>query len=294
MVMNDDNRIETECMSQSRPCFSVAMSVYGKDNSEWLDAALASVLRQTVPPSEIVMVVDGPIKDDIDRVLRKYHRLCTESACKLIEIRFAENRGLGNAMQIAVNSCTHELIARMDSDDIALPNRFELQLERFSGDQDLSICGGQIEEFFRDPESIVGKRIVPTEDVAIKEYMKRRCPFNHMTVMFRKHEVLSAGGYKEWFYNEDYFLWIRMATANCKFANLNKTLVKVRVSEDMYGRRGGIQYFKSEIGIQRLMLNNGIINRYVFLSNCIKRFILQVMLPNRVRGWVFRAFARSK
>ena len=209
-------------------------------------------------------------------------------------IRFDENRGLGEALKIAVENCSYELVARMDSDDIAVSNRFELQLCTFMSHPEVSILGGQIEEFIRTPDDVVGKRKVPQSDAELKEFMKRRCPFNHMTVMFKRADVLEVGNYQDWFWNEDYYLWIRMAMAEMKFHNLPETLVHVRVGADMYARRGGNKYFQSEIGIQKFMLENHVIGYMTFLANCGKRFIIQKVLPNNLRGWVFKRFARSK
>lgn len=275
------------------PPFSVAISVYAKDKAEWFDTALASILNQTEKPSEIVLVIDGPVPDKIHNVIKKYEKNCGEEL-KLRVISFPENRGLGEALKAAVESCSYELIARMDSDDIAVNNRFELQLERFLSETDIDICGGQIEEFIDHPSNIVGKRVVPETDKIIKIYMQKRCPFNHMTVMFRKSAVLRAGNYQDWFWNEDYYLWIRMALNGSRFANIPETLVKVRVGKDMYARRGGDKYFKSELGIQRLMFKKGLINRKTFISNCIKRYIVQKMMPNSIRAWVFKRFARTR
>ncbi|MCR5798006.1 MAG: glycosyltransferase [Eubacterium sp.] len=208
-------------------------------------------------------------------------------------IRFPENRGLGEALKVAIENCTFELIARMDSDDISVPRRFESQLKIFTRDDDIDICGGQIDEFIDSPSNVVGRRLVPETDEELKAYMKKRCPFNHMTVMYKKSAVIDAGNYQDWFWNEDYYLWIRMALKNQKFANLPDALVNVRVGKDMYARRGGGKYFKSEIGIQKLMLEKGLIDRPTYISNCAKRFIVQKILPNSVRGWVFKTFARS-
>lgn len=275
------------------PPFSVAMCVYGKDNPEWFDVALESVLIQTVKPAEIVLVVDGPVPDGIQHIIDKYTEICNSGGILLQVIRFSENRGLGKALQVAVENCNHELIARMDSDDIAVKNRFELQLQKFKH-ENIDICGGQIDEFIDDPSNVIGRRLVPVSDAELKVFMKKRCPFNHMTVMYKKSAVLNAGNYQDWFWNEDYFLWIRMALKKQIFSNLPETLVNVRVGKDMYARRGGDKYFKSEVGIQKLMLKNGLIDRPTYMSNCTKRFIVQKMLPNSVRGWVFKIFAREK
>ena len=149
-------------------------------------------------------------------------------------------------------------------------------------------------EFIGEPVNIVGRREVPLTNEEIYEYMKSRCALNHVTVMFRKESVLKAGNYQDWFWNEDYYLWVRMMMTGCKFANIPDIAVNVRSGADQYARRGGKKYFKSEIGIKKLMLENGMISKKEYLINYIERFIIQRLMPNSVRGWVFRTFARKK
>lgn len=273
------------------PPFSVAMSVYGKDKAEWFDIALASIIHQTVGPSEIVLVVDGPVPDSIHQVIHKYHSLCkTEVLFRVIQLPV--NKGLGTALKIAVQECSFELVARMDSDDIAVSNRFEQQLSIFAENEDIDIVGGDIQEFIGSPKEKAGKRMVPKVDKDIKEYLRRRCPFNHMTVMYKKSIVLEVGNYQHLFWNEDYWLWIRMAQKGCMMANTGTILVNVRVGEEMYQRRGGRKYFKSEKFLQSYMLKHGMISYGEYIGNLVKRYIVQIILPNRIRGWVFRKFAR--
>ena len=155
------------------------------------------------------------------------------------------------------------------------------------------ICGGDISEFIGESDNVVGKRSVPQSDAEIKEYMKTRCAMNHVSVMFKRETVLAVGNYIDWFWNEDYYLWIRMQLANCRFANTGTVLVNVRSGEDMYRRRGGDKYFKSEKGLQDYMLAHGMIGRGTYCVNVLKRFIVQKVLPNTLRGWVFRTFARE-
>ena len=206
----------------------------------------------------------------------------------------AENKGLGNALRLATESCKYSLIARMDSDDIAVEDRFEQQLKRFILQPELDIVGGDINEFIDEASNFVGRRIVLTENIQIYENIKKRCPMNHMTVMFRSETVKSAGGYIDWHYNEDYYLWIRMIQHGAVFANTGTVLVNVRVGEEMYKRRGGYRYFKSEAKIQKYMLKNHIIGFPRFVINVSERFILQVLMPNGLRGWAFKKFARSQ
>lgn len=271
-------------------CFSVAMCVYGGDNAENFDVAVQSILNQTVSPSEVVLVVDGPIDRTLNDVIEKYER----NFLLFKVLRLQENGGLGNALRIAVDNCSYELIARMDSDDIALPNRFEEQLRIFKSNPNLDIVGADISEFIGAEDNVVGYRRLPTQDLEIKKYLKHRCPFNHMTVMYKKCAVQQAGGYIDWFWNEDYYLWIRMLEQGAHFANTGTVLVNVRVGTDMYARRGGKEYFQSEVKLQKYMLNKKIIGYGTYCSNIVKRWIVQRCLPNSVRGWVFRKLARSK
>lgn len=268
--------------------FSVSMCVYGKDNPAWFETAVESILNQTAKPDEVVLVVDGPVPDALNQIIEKYEALDFFRV-----IRFAENQGHGNARRAGLEACTHELVALMDADDISRPDRFEKQLARFGEDSSLSIVGGNIAEFIDTPENVVGFRIVPTTDEAIKAYMKKRCPFNQVTVMFKKSDVQAVGGYIDWFWEEDYYLWLRMYLAGQGFANVDGVLVDVRVGKEMYQRRGGRKYFKSEAKLQKFMLKNKIIGFGTYFMNVTKRLIVQVLLPNRLRGWVFQKFARK-
>ncbi|WP_303804517.1 glycosyltransferase [Ruminococcus flavefaciens] len=270
--------------------YSVLMSVYKNEDPRYLTIALNSMIKQTIQPDEIVLVEDGPLTDGLYLVIGKF----VKKYPNLFKIVVNEmNLGLGLALRKGLCACSNELVARMDTDDVAGKIRCEKQLAFFKENPDVDIVGGQIEEFIGDISNVVGKRIVPLNDTELKEYSKVRCPFNHMTVMFKKSVVIDAGNYMDLHYDEDYYLWIRMMELGAKFANLESVLVKVRVSEDMYNRRGGLSYFKSEFWLEKYKLNHGIIDIVKFASNSIKRLIVQVMIPNSIRGWVFRTFARE-
>lgn len=285
--MNND----ADLVKNEYPPFSVAMSVYKNDNPIFFDRALQSITEnQKVMPTEIVIIVDGPVDEKINAVIEKY----SEKYGNLNVIRLDKNAGLGNALKLAIENAKYELIARMDSDDVSAPNRFEQQLEIMTKNSAVDIVGGDISEFIGDENNIVAKRKVPILDKEIKEYLKTRCPFNHMTVMYKRSAVLKSGNYIDLFYNEDYWLWIRMVENNCIMANTGTILVNARVGEDMYKRRGGKQYFNSEMFLQKYMLKNGIINLPTFVLNSSKRFVVQMLLPNAIREWVFKTFARTK
>lgn len=286
------SEIGTICIDEV-PSFSVAISVYHKDNAEWFDIALSSIVHQSMQPNEIVLVVDGPVSDDIQSVIRKYEIVCQSKKILYNVVYQDVNKGLGKCLNIAVQKARNEIIARMDSDDIASYQRFEKEVRSFMEDPELSIVGSYITEFIGDPSNIVAKRECPTESSAIYKYMKTRCGFNHMTVMFKRKDVLRVGNYQHWHYNEDYYLWIRMALAGCKMKNLGEYLVNVRVGKDMYRRRGGWQYFQSEFNLQRYMLANHFIGYVKFIYNTACRFIIEVALPNSFREFIFKRFLRK-
>ncbi len=272
-----------------RQKFSVAMCVYGGDDPRWFVQAVDSILNQTAVPHEVVLVVDGPVPEALDQIICSY-----EQNPVFRVVRLAENQGHGNARRASLANCSNELVALMDADDLSVPDRFEKQLAMFAADPDVDIVGGMIDEFVETPAEIVGARHVPCTDEEIKGYLKTRCPMNQVTVMFKKSSVDAVGGYVDWYNDEDYYLWVRMHLAGMKFANTPDMLVHVRVGADMYRRRGGMRYFKSEAKLQKYMWKKGVIGFGTYAVNVVKRLIVQVLLPNRIRGWVFKAFARSK
>lgn len=272
--------------------FSVCTSVYKNDSAEFVRTALDSMLvNQSVKPTEIVLVQDGPVPNELAAVLTEYESYYPEV---MHIIRLEKNGGLGNALKLGVENAKFGLCARMDSDDICIPDRFEKQLAYLEAHPECDIVGGQMTEFIDKPDNIIGRRDVPLTNEEIYQFMKNRCALNHVTVMFRKEAVLKVGNYQDWFWNEDYYLWVRMMMNHSVFANIPDVAVNVRSGADQYARRGGKKYFDSEIGIKKLMLKNDMITKKEYIVNYVERFIIQLMLPNSVRGWVFRKFARQQ
>ena len=271
--------------------FSVCTSVYKNDNPEYVQIALDSMLvHQTVKPDELIIVRDGPLSEDLEKLLKCYESTYSD----IIKVmRLEENKGLGNALRLGVEAAKYDIIARMDSDDVSAPDRFEKQIAYMEAHPDCDVLGGQITEFIDDEPNIVGKRVVPCEHEDIVTWLKGRCPFNHVSVTMLRSRILAVGNYMDWHFNEDYYLWIRMAEAGYKFANLPDTLVNVRVGKDMYARRGGWKYFKSEKGLQDYMLQHGIISLPRYLYNVAGRFAVQVAMPNWLRGFVFQKLFRK-
>lgn len=174
-------------------------------------------------------------------------------------IRLDKNSGHAIARQIGLDAAKYNYIAIMDSDDIAVADRFEKQMSYIEAYPEVDALGGQIDEFIGEPSNVVGTRNVPLTDGEIKTYLKSRCPMNLVTVMLKKDAVKKAGGYIDWYCEEDYYLWVRMTEQGMNFANLPDNLVNVRVGEEMYQRRGGLKYFKSEAKLQNYMYSKGII-----------------------------------
>lgn len=269
--------------------FSVVISVYKNDKPEFVKTALDSItILQSRQPNEVVLVVDGPIPDQLSLLIKSY-----EDNPLFNVIRLPENRGLGNALRVGVDAARYEIIARMDSDDISAPDRFEKQIAFMEANPDCDVVGGQITEFIDSENNIVGKREVPCKNEEIFMWLKVRCPFNHVSVTMLRSRVIAVGNYLDWHFNEDYYLWIRMTLAGYKFANLPDTLINVRVGADMYRRRGGWKYFKSEKGLQDYMLKHKLISLPRYIYNVTGRFVIQVAIPNSVRGFVFQKLFRK-
>lgn len=272
--------------------FSLSMSVYKNDNPDYFKTAvLSATIRQTLPPSEFVLVVDGPIPEILEKAIDE---IKATLAMPTYIIRLSQNVGHARSRQTGLEATHFPIVAIHDSDDVCIPDRFEKQMQYISNHPELDVVGGQISEFIESEDNIVGKRMVPERDIDIKDYLRNRCPMNLMTVMAKKASVQKVGGFIDWYCEEDYFLWIRMALENCKFANMPDILVNVRVGRDMYSRRGGWNYFKSEAKLQKYLYSNQLISLPRLFINVMLRFGVQVMLSNSIRGWVFRNFARKR
>lgn len=269
--------------------FAVLMSVYKNENPEYFRLAMESVLKQSLPPDEIVLVRDGEVPVELQEVIDEYiRRVPIIRYCPL-----TENVGLGNALNEGLLKTTCEFVARMDTDDLCMPDRFEKQIRFLEENPSVDIVGGQIEEFIGEENNLVSKREVPLTDTQIKAYIKKRNPFNHQTVMFRRRAVMDVGNYEELHFLEDYYLWCRLYTNGCTFANLPDVLVRMRVSEDMYRRRGGFRYFQSFKKLEKYKKKAKMIGFFQYVKALIIRFTI-TMMPNWLRGWAYKRFARKK
>lgn len=270
--------------------FSVLMSVYAKEKPEFLDVCLDSLYNQTAKADEWVIVHDGLISYELQSVIDKYKQF---EGVNIKEVILPENRGLGLALAAGVPECSNELIARMDTDDIAVPNRFELQLEEFENDSALDICGGHIIEFEDDPEEPVAERRVPLTHDEIVEFQKKRSAFNHMTVMYKKSKVLEAGNYKHCPLMEDDMLWVDMLLHGARCKNIDAYLCRVRTNRDMIARRGGLEYYRKYKNARKQILETGFITKKQYRKTNRIQWIVCVM-PKWLRKFVFFHFIHHK
>lgn len=276
-------------MDQNGKAYSVLMSVYGKENSVWFKKAAESMLNQTAPPDEFVLICDGPLTEELETAVEELDR----SYPGMFQIlRLKENVGLGEALRQGILLCRNELVARMDSDDIACPDRCRQQLELFQKIPELAFSSGTIAEFFDERKlessetAALRLRTLPQSHEEIVSYAKKRNPMNHMAVMLKKSAVLQAGNYQSAEGLEDYDLWSRMLQLGFRAGNLKETLVWARIGNGMEQRRGGVKYAGRMARFQTLLLKRGFLSLPQYIINCCIRIPVS-LLPGRIRAAVY-------
>lgn len=268
---------------------SVLVTVYNKENPIYFEEALDSITKQTLMPSEIVVVKDGQLTKELDEVLE--HFIQTYPNLFAI-LAFDKQVGRGEALRRGVEHSKFEIIAIMDSDDISRNDRFKKQIDFLEKNSAVDIVGSFIAEFIDKESNVWGIRSLPTRHEDIVCFAKRRMPVNHVTIMFKKNAILRAGNYQNLFGFEDYYLMVRAIKSGCKFANIPEYLVKVRTGNDMFKRRGGFKYLISEIKAQKKFLTIGFIGYWDFFSNIILKSTIR-LIPNFVRKQIYQIFLRK-
>lgn len=270
--------------------YSVLMSVYHKDNPIWLKEAIESMLNQTIKTNDFIIVEDGKLTDELEDVVKFYEKKYNDIVTVL---RLKENRGLGPALAFGIQKCKNELIARMDSDDISVPDRCEKQLNKYREKPELDIVGSSIAEFIDNTNNVQAYRILPETDEEIKKFARRRNPFGHPSVMLKKSKILEAGNYRSYYLVEDYDMWVRMIQHGAKSYNFQEILVFMRISDDFYKRRGGLKYLKSILKFKKEQLHNGFYAKKDFaISSCASTVIC--LMPNKIRDIFYRKVLRKE
>lgn len=270
--------------------YSVLMSVYYKENPEWLDIAIKSMLAQTFLTNDFVIIKDGPLTSELDSVISKYQRKYPDI---FNIVALEKNVGLGPALKIGVENCKNEWIARMDSDDYSIPTRCEKEIKKIIEDNTLDIIGSNIAEFIDDIKNVQAYRILPEKNDEIYKYARRRNPFGHPSVMLRKSKIIEAGNYREYYLCEDYDMWIRMIEKKARCYNIQDVLVYMRVSKDFYKRRGGIKYLKSILRFKKEQYLKGFYSLKDFIISS-SAHIIMCLLPNKLRDFLYRKILRNR
>ena len=271
--------------------FSVLLSLYHKENPSALDQCFHSLWQeQTVLPNEIVLVLDGPIGVELSSIVQEWQ---SQIGAVLKIFPLQQNVGLGKALNIGLEKCSNEWVFRMDTDDICKADRFEKQLQYIQKNPNIVLFGGQILEFHQHPNDSDVIKCVPLKHEDIKQFSQKRCPFNHMTVAYKKSIILELGGYQHHLFMEDYNLWLRVIGAGYLVANLKDIILYARVGNGMHARRKGIEYIKSEKQLlnlkKELGLQNPIHANILFLIRSAFR-----LMPSSLLGTIYNTFLRKK
>ncbi|WP_180041258.1 glycosyltransferase [Acinetobacter sp. YH12218] len=271
--------------------FSVLISIYYKEKPEHFNACMKSIWdQQTLKPTEIVLVEDGPLTTELYESIALWSARLQQT---LRIIKLQDNVGTGKAKNIGLQNCQYEIVSIVDTDDISVSDRFEKQIKCFEADSELVILGGQITEFVDDITSPSGMRIVPLDNLALREYAKKQSPFNNMTIAYRRPKIIEVGGYQHHLWMEDYNLFLRVIAKGYKVQNLPDVLVYARIDNGMHARRKGYEYIKSEKQLlnlkKELKIQNPIHANILFLIRSAFR-----LMPSSLLGKIYNTFLRKK
>ena len=271
---------------------SVLVPIYYKEKVETINKCLSSMVSQTVKPNEIVCALDDPSTSEIEKAIDTFAQ---ENDIKIVKCYCERGRGLGAVLHVGVENCSCDYIARMDADDVAIPERLEREKEYLDQNKDIDVVGSNIAEFENAIDEIIAYRNVPEQDAECKVMLKRRDPINHMTAMFRRDSVLKAGNYSSEMKScEDTYLWTAFYAAGLKFANIQDNLVYVHAGREMYERRGGKKayfYVKKAINYKKQV---GLIGMGNAVFQKIVNYCILVVLSNSMRAFIYEKILREK
>ncbi len=269
--------------------FSVLIPVYKGENPSFFYEALNSIVNQTFKPNEIVIVKDGKLTEKLESVIDVF----SNQYVGLFNIvALPQNVGQGQARNAGLKACKNNIVALMDSDDIARQNRFEKQVKYMETHPDVDCVGSFITEFEEDPNCVESIKTVPITHEEIFNFGKWRSPMNNVTVVYKKDKVLEVGAYNTFNFGEDYYLFAKMLMNGCKFYNFEECLVNARAGSKMLAKRVGWNKIKQEFLLFYEFRKMGYINNYQFVRNVTLKFLLRV-IPNWLRSWIYKKFLRK-
>lgn len=272
------------------PAFSVLITVYSKEKPEFLENSIKSVINQTVVPNQIIIVEDGKLTSELEKVIENHKKSFFNN---FTIVKLDKNMGRGIASNAGIEKATNEWIAKMDSDDISKPDRFEIQLNAIQKHPEAVAIGGQVEEFIENQSHVISKREVPLDSESIFKFAKYRSPVNNPTVMFKKSVVKELGEYSNLRFLEDYDLWVKMLTAGFKIVNVPETLVDMRMSDSLYSRRGGFKYLFVYIKLKDKWRRMGLGNYLSVFTSDVAMF-LNTLIPTKIRKVIYKQVLRRK
>ena len=271
--------------------FSILISIYYKENPFFFYECMESIWdNQNLKPNEIVLVLDGPIGGELTACVKNWQ---SKIGGTLKIIALPQNVGLGQALNEGLKYCSYDWVFRMDTDDICTADRFEKQVAFIQQHSDVVLFSGQVLEFDQDISDANVLKAVPLTYEEIKEFAKKRCPFNHMAVAYKREVILALGGYQHHLFMEDYNLWLRVIGAGYTVSNLPDVILYARVGNGMHARRKGYEYIKSEKQLlnlkKELKIQNPIHANILFLIRSAFRLI-----PSSLLGKIYNTFLRKK
>ena len=269
--------------------YSVLMPLYKKDDPNFFEVAIDSMINQTIKPDEVVLVYDGTIPDTIQQIV---DRKIDENPGLINVIQFDINRGLGLTLADGINICKNEIIVRMDADDYSVKDRCEKQLKIMMEHPEYDVIGSNVIEFIDSFDNIVSNVILPEKPEDVYNFAKRRCPVRHPSLMYKKSKVLSAGNYRDYRHAQDYNLMVHMLKDGSNIYNIQEFLVYMRVSKDFYKRRGGYNQMKIILKLKKEFYDIGFYSFKDFIVSGMGNAIV-CLLPNSLREKFYKKILRK-
>lgn len=268
--------------------YSVLMSVYYKEKAQYLEQSMESIWNQSCPTDNFVLVCDGELSKELEQVVAQQKQKYKD---RLTVVSLQESVGLGKALNQGMKYCKHNIVARMDSDDISKPERIMKQLQAMKK-HNVVIVGSAVEEFSGTTEQIMAVRKMPETSEEIRKFAAKRNPFNHPSIIYQKNVVEAVGGYLDCPFFEDYYLWGRILKAGYDGYNIDESLLYMRAGKDMYQRRGGLHYAKLAVSFRWKLHKMGVSRLQDFVISAGGQ-VLVCLIPNKLRAEFYRKFLRK-